>query len=300
MAGRSAARSPVWDAAVAAEQSCGLGEGPWWDERRGRLLWVDVDAAALHAHAPATGETTTGVLAQSATFVVGRRGGGFLVGTAAGLLALDDDLRPRDLLAVPPDLGDGRLRTNDGACDPAGRVLVGTVDPRGERTGTLWSCAPGGAFAALAEGVRMSNGLAFSPDGAWLYYVDTPAQRVDRLRYDVETGRASDRRPFCEVPADVGLPDGLAVDATGCVWVAIWGAGAVWRLTPEGAHAGTLRVAAARSSSCAFGGPRRDRLYVTSARASDAADPADRDGAAGALFVADVAVAGAPVWSAAL
>lgn len=292
--------STTWDAAVAVDAACRLGEGPWWDAPRERLLWVDIEDGLLHAYLPACGETATVALGEPVGFVVGREGGGFVVGAASGLVALDDELRPLGHVATPPDLLDGRCRLNDGVCDPAGRVLLGSVAPGGALAGTLWRWSPVDGFAALARDVGMSNGLAFSPDGRWLYYVDTAIQSVDRFAYDVETGTASRRTPFQCVPASAGMPDGLAVDAEGCVWVALWGAGEVWRLSPEGERVGTLRAAASRTSCCAFGGPARDRLYVTSARAGGADTELDRVGAPGALFVADVGVAGAPVWAAAV
>jgi sugar lactone lactonase YvrE len=269
----------AWDAGVAVATPSDLGEGPWWDGDR--LIWVDITAGRVHAYVPASGAVTTTELGDAVGFVVGRSGGGYLAGTAGGLVALDRDLQPGGSIAAPPDL-DQRRRINDGACDPAGRVLFGTVDPSGAETGTLWSFTPDGAFHAVVEGVAMSNGLGFSPDGRELYYVDSLTRRVDRFRYDTVTGTASDRRAFFRVPDSAGLPDGLAVDERGCVWLAIWGAGEVWQITPAGERGGAVRVGVAETTSCAFAG---DRLYVTSAP--------------GTLFVAHVGARGAPVWMAA-
>lgn len=290
--------SGSWTAAVAVSTPASVGEGPWWDAERERLLWVDIPAGVVHAHVPATGSTTRTALGEATGFIVGRSAGGYLAGTAAGIVGLDADLEPTGLIAVPPDL-DRRRRINDGVCDPAGRVLLGTVDPSGEETGTLWSMSADGEFCALVDGVRMSNGLAFSPDGRRLYYVDSLARTVDRFAYDPDTGAVSDRRCLCRVPESAGLPDGLAVDERGCLWLAIWGAGEIWRLTPDGEPAGVVNVAAARTTSCAFGGPDRDRLYVTTARdgAGDL-DARTRDVAPGAVFVADVGARGAQVWTA--
>ncbi|MEN3284529.1 MAG: hypothetical protein V7607_5669 [Solirubrobacteraceae bacterium] len=288
----------TWDATVAVPASCRLGESPWWDAQRERLVWVDIPEGLVHAHEPSTGAMSTSQLDDAVGFAVGRKGGGFVAGTAAGLVELDDDLRPTGPVDAPPDLDEHR-RINDGACDPHGRVLLGTVDRSAERTGTLWSRGLDGAFEALAIDVGMSNGLAFSPDGGHLYYVDTTTQQVDRFDYNPVTGRASRRSPFCRVAASVGLPDGLAVDAVGCVWVAIWGAGEVWRLSPEGERIGTAHVPASRTTCCAFGGTRRNRLYVTTASEGGDDREVDRDGAPGAVFAVEVGVRGARVFPAA-
>lgn len=286
-----------WQATVAVPPRAELGEGPWWDAERQRLLWVDIPVGRVHAHVPATGRSSAVELRSPVGFVVGA-GAGYVAGTAAGLVRLDGDLGPCELVAAPPDLG-GERRINDGACDPAGRVLFGTVDPSGATSGTLWCCWPDGRLVALLDGIAMSNGVAFSPDGRRLYYVDSPTQEVQSFAYDLRTGRLSDRRVLCRVPDAVGMPDGLAVDAEGGVWVAIWGAGEVWRVRPDGRPGGVVDVPAENTTSCAFGGARRQSLYITTA-AGDAADACDDGRLGGAVFVADTGVTGAWVGGAAI
>lgn len=287
----------TWTATRAIEASSRLGEGPWWDAECRRLIWVDITAGAVQEWNAETKATRATRVGETVGFVVGRDRGGYLAGTAAGLLALDDELRPLGGVGAPPDL-DGTRRINDGACDPAGRVLFGTVDPSGESAGTLWSFGVNGSFTPLVKGVAMSNGIGFSPDGEQLYYVDTATHQVDRFDYDVDTGRVAERQPLRRIPADVGLPDGLAIDEEGCVWVALWGACQVWRLAADGELVGVVEVPASRTTSCAFGGSRRDLLYVTTACEGGDDLDVDRDGAPGAVFAAHVEVAGAPVWRA--
>jgi sugar lactone lactonase YvrE len=279
-----------WSATLAIRLHADLGEGPWWDAPRRRLLWVDITAGRVHAHVPATGQSNTFELPDLVGFVVGARAGGYVAGTAAGLVRLDSELAPRGSLGVPPDL-EGERRINDGACDPAGRVLFGTVDPDQKTTGTLWCRWPDGKLVAVLEGIAMSNGLAFSPDNRRLYYVDSPTQEVQSFAYDVRTGALSDRRVLVRVPETIGLPDGLAVDDEGYVWLALWGAGEVWRISPDGRSAGVVNVPAECPTSCAFGGARRERLYITTARAG----AREHDGA---VFAVDAGVTGAAPWGA--
>jgi sugar lactone lactonase YvrE len=282
------------DASVAVRMRARLGEGPWWDPEAERLLWVDIPEGLIHAHSPATGETATVSLEQPVGFVVGTETGGYLAGTETGLVGLDSNLEPTGVVASPPDLP-GVRRINDGACDPAGRVLFGTVDPTGVSSGTLWSFAPDGSMTPVVAAVAMSNGLGFSPDHRRLYYVDSATRRVDSFAYDVDAGTATHRETLIRVP-EPGLPDGLAVDSLGNVWVAIWGTGEVSCVTPTGRRVATVRVPVARTSSCAFGGPALDRLYITTARADDATDPGNEGPLDGAVFVADVGATGVEPW----
>lgn len=282
-----------WDARVLADTAAEIGECPLYDPLAERVLWVDIAAGLIHEHLLERAVTRTVCLDTPVGFLVARASGGFIAGTGRGLLALSADLTVEDCIAIPPDLADG-LRINDGACDGAGRVIFGTVDPRQQRPGTLWSLGADG-LTPLADGVAMANGIGFSPTGDRLYFVDTLTQAIAEYRYDMDSGALGDGATLLAVPAAAGLPDGLAVDAHGDIWLALWGAGEIWRLTAAGEHVGTVSVAAAQTSSCAFG--LGDRLLITSAREGLATPRPGRDGA---LFVAEVGVPGGPAKTAAV
>ena len=136
------------------------------------------------------------------------------------------------------------------------------------------------------EDVTLSNGIDWSPDGTEMYYVDTASGGIDVFDFDLETAGLSRRRRFAEVPADIGAPDGLTVDADGGVWVALWGGGRVRRYTPDGGLDREIAVPRANATSCAFGGDRRQRLFITTAADEDADTPN------GSLYVVDVPQAG--------
>jgi sugar lactone lactonase YvrE len=114
--------------------------------------------------------------------------------------------------------------------------------------------------------VTVSNGLGWSPDGSRMYYVDSPVGRIDMFDYDPAAGTAVGRRPFADHSGYDGVPDGLTVDADGCVWVAVWGGGVLRRFAPDGTQDSVVPVPVSQPTSCAFGGPGMADLYVTSAR----------------------------------
>lgn len=134
---------------------------------------------------------------------------------------------------------------------------------RGGGRGTLTRVTGDGSAEQLLT-VAVSNGTGWSPDGSRLYYIDSPTRRVDVFDFDGE--RASGRREFASIEAGEGFPDGLTVDAEGCVWVALWDGGQVRRYTPDGALDRTIPLPVRRPTACAFGGPDLRDLYVTTAR----------------------------------
>jgi sugar lactone lactonase YvrE len=155
---------------------------------------------------------------------------------------------------------------NDGACDAAGRFWAGTLtnDAR-PGSGTLYRLDADGSVVTAVEGLTISNGIAWSSDNRTMYLIDSATYRVDAFDFDLEFGALSGRRSVITIdPAD-GIPDGLAVDAEGHLWVALWDGWAVRRYTSDGVGERELRLPVARVTSVAFGGAHLDDLYVTSA-----------------------------------
>jgi len=260
-------------------------EGPAWDAARARLLIVDIGATRRHAVDWATGAVTTHEANDTETAWIPRAAGGTVVVCRRGVrLADDDGLGP---LALEVEAEQRSNRSNDAKCDPAGRLWLGTMpDAEDEPVGSLYRVDADLSLTRVLEGTTISNGLGWSADGRRMYFVDSPTRRVDVFAYDVSSGEASDRSVFVETTGFPGVPDGLAVDEEGCVWVAMHDGAALLRFSPDGRHVGTLDIPVPRPTSCSFAGPSLDRLVVTTA-ASD-------DGSGGDLFVCDVGVAGMP------
>ncbi|MFF5973803.1 SMP-30/gluconolactonase/LRE family protein [Streptomyces sp. NPDC012769] len=246
---------------VAVRADAALGEGPTWDAAAARLIWVDVLGSRVHAYAPADGARTVTDTGQHVGAAKPRTGGGLVVNLRDGVGRYDTDGTFSWLHHEPVP---GR-RGNDAAVAPDGSLWAGTMryDERAGG-GDLVRITPDGRVTPLLTGVTVSNGIGWSPDNRLAYYIDSPTRRVDTLR--VEDGRVVERRPFAAVAADAGFPDGLAVDAEGCVWVALWDGGRLHRYTPAGTLDRIVPLPVRRPTACAFGGPGLRDLYVTTAR----------------------------------
>lgn len=263
------------DIAVRAEAS--LGEGPTWDADAQRLIWVDILGCRVHTYDPASGRRTVMVTEQHVGAAKPRAGGGLVLNLRDGIALRDPDGTFRWLHREPVP---GR-RGNDAAVAPDGSLYAGTMRyDEATGGGTMSRFAPDGTARTLLDDVTVSNGTGWSPDGRLMYYIDTPTCRVDV--FDVgEDGLPVNRRPLATVEEGAGFPDGLTVDADGCVWVALWDGGAVRRYTPDGTLDRVVRLPVPRPTACAFGGTGLTDLYITTARTGlDAPPPL-----AGSLFV---------------
>lgn len=256
-------------ARVASDAVHLLAEGPVWDAHRERVLWVDITAGDVCAGTLCDGvvePTRRWHVDQSVGAVVPAADGRLLVAGHTSLAVLEPDGTLTPGPAVLP-VGVSR-RLNDGACDPAGRFVVGSLTtPLGRPTGheTLTRVEVDGTLTTLDDDLALSNGIAWSPDGALLYSVDTLAHVVRVRDYDAASGTCGERRVHLRF--DDGLPDGLACDADGNLWVAVWGRGEVRCLSPDGRVLHTVDVDAPHTSSVAFVGPDLDTLLITTASA---------------------------------
>ncbi len=264
----------AYEVAIRAEAE--LGEGPTWDPASGRLIWIDILGSRIHTYDPVSGRRSVRTTPQHIGAVKPRAGGGLVLNLRDGVGLLDPDDTFRWLHHEPVP---GR-RANDAAVAPDGSLWAGTMRydeaPGG---GTLSRITGDGTVDVILDDVTVSNGTGWSPDGRLMYYIDTPTRRVDV--FDFEDGRAVNRRPLAEIEDGAGFPDGLTVDAEGCVWVALWEGAAVRRYTPAGELDRVVPLPVPRVTACAFAGPDLTDLYITTARVGLASPPP----LAGSLFV---------------
>lgn len=268
---------PGVDVEIFDRRACQLGEGPYYDEQKGRVGWVDIMGRAVLWHEIATGNTGALATAGHVSAAVPRGNGGLVLCLPAGPMLLDLDGGRRHLgtfaeadadAGDPPAAGAPARRANDAKADPYGRMWLGTMAyDATPGAAALYRLDPGAdALVRVLSGVTISNGLGWSPDGTRMYYVDTPTSRIDMFDYDGQTGALANRRTFVEIEPAAGKPDGMCTDAEGAVWVALWNGGAVRRYTPDGALERTVEVGTPQVTSCAFAGDGYDQLIITTAR----------------------------------
>jgi sugar lactone lactonase YvrE len=270
-----------------------LGEGPHWDDRAGELLWVDITRGRIHAWRGPDGSVRTQALQGEVSAVVPRTDAPGRVVAAGHRLLLREGAPERTLAVVEEDLPDNRF--NDCKCDPQGRLWAGTMSKtRAPGVAALYRLAPGGELERVIAGTTISNGLAWSPAGDTMYFIDSTTQRVDAFDFDAATGDISDRRTLIGIdPAD-GLPDGMTVDAEGGIWVCLFGGAAIRRYAPDGRLDAAIALPTTNPTSPAFGGPDLQTLYITTARHRLTPSQLANEPFAGALLALDPGVQGLP------
>ena len=256
-----------------ADYQCEIGEGPLWHPFEHCLYWLDIPHGRIFCYDPVTchheqieqGEPIGGFTIQA--------DGALLLFGKAGAISLWRNGR-RELI-LPEIVAERYGRFNDVIADPAGRVFCGTMPVSATENapghlGRLYLLNLDGSLTQLLDGITVSNGMGFTPDGTGLYHTDSEKRRISLFDYDKTTGKISHRHTFVTVPEGEGVPDGLTVDMEGYVWSARWNGGCLVRYTPDGVE--DLRIAfpqARKVSSLTFGGDDYRDLYVTTAGGND-------------------------------
>ncbi len=271
-----------------------LGECPVWSAEERALYWVDINAPSLNRFDPASATNVSMPMPESIGCFALRAAGGFVVALRRGIwLARPDGTLTKKLADAPYDPSHHRF--NDGRCDAQGRLWAGTMNERRDApSGALFRIESGGRLEPVLDGMTISNGLAWSPDGRTMYHADTPTLTIRAYDFDAVTGTPSRPRVFARFEGETDRPDGAAVDCDGCYWVAFYRGGKVVRLSPAGAVLAEYPLAAQCPTMCAFGGDDLRTLYVTSARQNRDAGELARLPQSGGIFAMLVDVAGLP------
>jgi len=268
-----------------------LGESPAWDAKTQTLYWVDVLECRVHA-----GARPIAQLDQRVGCLAPRKGGGLILAEGRSIRLMEPDMKTVRRLASPS--GEARHnRFNDGKCDPRGRFLAGTMDIKEkEDNGALYTLSRHGKIRRLLSRVRISNGLAWSPDGRTLYFIDTPTRKVMAFDYDLDTGAILNGRVIIAIDKSFGWPDGMTSDSDGNLWIAMWGGARVSQWQPDGTLLAQFGVEAINVTSCVFGGTNLNELFITTALAGT--DPAGRRKfpQAGGVFRMETHVTGMPTY----
>lgn len=251
-----------------------LGESPMWHPHEQVLYWCDIPGRALNRLNPVSGEFQQWAFPCEPASVAPFQDGTLLLAMRDGLWRFDPIRGERTLLASPP-YEPAAERFNDGKCDPAGRFWVGTIyEPRDPALAALY-CFEGGKLQRRADGITVSNGLAWSPDGLTQYWSDTKAHTIYAFDSDPATGAIANRRVFASFPLKQagqdlstygGRPDGAAVDAQGCYWVAMFEGQRLLRLSPGGEVLNEVQLPVRCPTMPCFGGKDLRSLFITTAR----------------------------------
>lgn len=261
------------------------GEGAFWDAEQHRLLMVDVLAGDILAVDSAGVERRH--MGDVAAVVRRRLRGGYVVALEREIVLTDEDWR---IERSVPTHSSTEIRLNEGGCDPSGRFYCGSMayDFR-EGAGTLFRLDADLSLSAALEDVTISNGIQWAADGRTAFYNDTATGRVDAFDVD-DDGVLRERRTVATIEPP-GAPDGMAIDTAGGLWIALWGGSGVVRLDERGRVSERVELPVPQVTSCAFGGPGRDILHITTSREGRT----DDDAISGSVFVFDAGVMGAPV-----
>lgn len=271
-----------------------LAEGPVWSARDRRLYWVDILAPAVYRFDPETGSNDVSPMPRLVGAIAERRAGGLVALTLDGLEGLDFTNRSLTPL-VDPEASMPVNRFNDGKCDSEGRFWAGTMGLDATRnSGALYRIAADLSWQRMDSPFTVANGLDWSPDGSTFYFTDSAAGVIYAYDFDAASGEIGNRRVFTRIdPAD-GRPDGMTIDADGCLWSALWDGWAVRRFDPSGRVMSDLRLPVPRPTSVAFGGQDYQTLFITSARVRLPARILADAPFSGGIFAANVGVAGRP------
>ncbi|WP_198021426.1 SMP-30/gluconolactonase/LRE family protein [Burkholderia sp. WSM2232] len=282
-------------AALLVDSKCTLGEGATWCVQTGRFYWTDIEGARLWRYDPRDGRSTSWAMPERlATFALCADPHFLLLGLASHLAFFDLATgETRHIVDVEPGLN---TRVNDGRCDRQGRFVFGTKD-EGSPLQAI------GGFYRLNRDLTLerlplpapaiSNSIAFSPDGATMYYCDSPTREIRACDYRADGGIANDRL-FTRLTDASGEPDGSTVDRDGGLWNAQWGGGRVVRYGADGVETERVEVPTVQPSCVALGGAQLGTLYITSARVGLDATALASDSRAGGVFIATPARRGLP------
>lgn len=272
-----------------ADVKATLGEGPMWDSRQSALFWVDLPNRQLFRWSETQGVRRI-ALADHLCSLAPRQRGGFIGAGYQGFLAIAEDFSLSPIGNPEPELPGNRF--NDGKLDRAGRFWAGTMD-RAEATdsGSLYRLDADLRWSRVDTGYRVTNGPAFSRDGRTLFHTDSACQRV--FAFDLAAdGQLSNRRIHLQFGAGEGYPDGMTVDAQDCLWIAFWDGWCLRRFAPDGTCLATVPMPVARPTSCTFGGPALDQLFISSAARDLTPDQKVGQPQAGGLFMIRPGVSG--------
>ena len=269
-----------------------IGEGPLWNVDEQAIYWVDIDGKKIQRYYPETRKFESFDVPVKVCVLAFRKKGGMIVGAQDGFYFWDTKSQDLEFI-THPEKGKEEARFNDGKVDRKGRFWAGTMTFEGA-TSSLYRMDPDLSVHQIEKGVTIANGVGWSPNNKTMYFVDSMRYVIYAYDFDFEKGEVSNRRPFVQLEASFGIPDGLTVDSEGHVWCAIYGGWKVMRYAPDGSVSDVIDMPVSKPSSCMFGGKGLDELYITTISEGLSEEQKKQEPMAGDLFVVKTDVKGLP------
>ncbi|MEX0289851.1 MAG: SMP-30/gluconolactonase/LRE family protein [Flavobacteriaceae bacterium] len=289
---KSSIAEPVWNAKAQ------LGEGPVWDPQRQMLFWVDIEGCKLHSHQPETISNQEWSFNEMVGAAVPTTDGFMLLAMESGLARFSPESGELLYLNVLEN-SNPKIRFNDGKCDPVGNFWIGTMHKEFlPESGNLYKVDPDYNTSPEIEKTTISNGMAWSTDHRFFYYIDTPSYKVVSFDYNQSYASISNKKVLFRIPKSFGAPDGMTIDNDGMLWIAHWGGSCVRRWNPQnGKVLQEVIVDAPHVTSCCFGGKDFNKLYITTARSGLDSERLGASPLSGALFCVTTQTTGPPAFA---
>ncbi len=264
---------------------CELGEGPVWDSKNNVICWVDILNGEIHEYSPSKKNHKMYPVNKMVGCIAVCSDNNFILASTSGIGFLDRETGKVEYVDNPESHLPGN-RFNDGKCDPAGRLWVGSMSiSEDANTGAVYAFSNNESDLKI-KNTTISNGMAWSLDHQTFYFIDTPTQTVVAYDYDKADGNIKNKRVVIRIEEKEGFPDGMTIDSEGMLWIAHWGGWQVTRWNPKtGEKLRSIKFPAAKITSCTFGGKDLKHLFVTSAKVDLTDEELQEQPLAGALFV---------------
>ena len=266
-----------------------LGEGPIWTPETNSVTWTDITQNTFHIANIDTGKTESFGVPSMIGAIAHTKDGHYIAATQKGFARISVDGKYSPLHSFLQD----DMRMNDGKVDPAGRFWAGSMALSFEKDrGSLYVLETDNSYQKVLDNITLSNGMGWSPDAQYFYYIDTIPGVLKRFDYDLDNGKISNPKNLITFDASSGVPDGMTVSSDGKIVVALWDGGRIEIYEPTGAKVSEIKLGVSRPTCCTFAGPNQDILIVSTA--SQGIDRADEPLAGKILAVIGTGLSGLP------
>ncbi len=266
-----------------------LGEGPIWSADTNSVTWTDITQNTFHTADIDTGKTLSFGVPSMVGAIAHSKEGGYIAATQKGFARIGVDGKYSPLHSFLPD----DMRMNDGKVDPSGRFWAGSMALSFEKgRGSLYVLEKDNSYRSILDDITLSNGMGWSPDAQYFYYIDSVPGVLKRFDYDLHTGQISNPKDLITFDSSSGIPDGMSMSSDGKIVIALWDGGRIEIYEPSGEKVSEITLGVSRPTSCTFAGPNRDILIVSTA--SQGIDRADEPLAGKILAVTGTGLSGLP------